>query len=129
MAIENFVGKGIVFPIELDSTGTPVNKTGIELINSSIKLILGWDNDRIFLSQFRNRLNDLIEEPNDEVLSSLVRFFIFDSLRIWEKRIEVLDITISIPDPSRLDASIYYRITNTNLEAIFTFPFYREIVF
>lgn len=129
MALENFVGKGVIFPVELDTTGAPITRTGITLINSSISMILGWDNDKVFLPEFRSRIVDLIEEPNDEVLRSLVQFFIYEALTTWERRINVLDIVAEVKNSEQLDVRIEYQITNTQIQETFVYPFYREIIY
>lgn len=129
MAVNNYVGKGLVFPIELDSNGRPILSTGFDLINSSIKIILTWSSSRIMLSEFRSLIDDLLEEPNDDLLKGLVEFYIYDNLRRWEKRIDILETSIQITEYQRMDASIKYRINNSNLEEVFTFPFYRKITY
>lgn len=127
MALQNFIGKGITFPIVLDANGVPVLYTGSELIKSSIRVILGWNGDRIFLSEFYSRINDLIEEPNDEVLARLVEYLINEQLTKWEKRIRLLEVTAEVVSAERLDVTIRYQISNTNLQDVLTYPFYRTL--
>jgi len=129
MALENYVGKGLTFPIKVNASGGVDLDTGFDLINSSIKLILSWGDTRIFLTEFVSLLEDLLEEPNDEVLKGLVEFIIFDNLSKWETRIEVLDTSVDITQSESMDVSIAYRLKNSNLEEIFVFPFYKKIVY
>lgn len=130
MATVNYVGKGLTFPIELDSKGSPVLKTGFELINSSIKIILSWPFlQRIFLSEFGSRLEDLLEEPNDELMKSLVKNFVYEALTKWETRIDILEVDTKRTKPESLEIGIRYRVRATGLENIFTFPFYKEIIY
>lgn len=128
MAIKNYVGKGITFPVVINK-GSAVIDTGTTLINSSIRIILSWSKSRIMLSEFRSMIEDLLEEPNDDLLKGLVEFFIFDNLRRWEKRIEVLETSLVITESEKMEVTLRYRITNSNIEEIFTFPFYRKIVY
>lgn len=127
MAIQNFVGTGLTFPIELDNNGVPIMYTGFDLIRSSIKTILGWNGDRIFLSEFYSRINDLIEEPNDDLLARLVEYLINEQLTRWEKRIRLLEIKSQRTTSIRLDVKIRYQIINTQLQDVMTFPFYRTV--
>ena len=130
MAIENYIGQGIVFPIELGSLGRPNVETGFPLINSSIKNILMYPtNKRIFLSEYGSILNLLVEEPNDILLSSLAENFIYDTLNKWEKRIKIIEVYTRNISVEKLYISITYRLTKSNLEETFTFPFYRNIIY
>lgn len=126
---DQYFGSGIIFPIELTPSGLPIIRKGSELIPSSIKTILSWPyNQRIFLNQFGSRLNELLEEPNDELLKGLVNFFIRDSLRNWEKRITVVDVGIARKEPEDLEVNLIYQNKITGLEDVFTFPFYKTIL-
>lgn len=124
----NFVGNGIIFPIEINKSGAPVISTGFKLVNSSIKIILGWPlGSRIFLSGFGSILDSLLEEPNDDLLRGLAEYFIFESLTLWEKRIEVTDVVVTREEPQKLFAQISYRLKGTDLEETMVYPFYNNI--
>lgn len=126
---DQYYGSGIIFPIELTSTGLPIIRKGAELIKPSIRTILTWpQNKRIFLNQFGSRLNELLEEPNDELLKGLINFFVRDSLETWEKRIDVIDVQISRKEPEELEVSVTYQNKITGLEDVMTFPFYKTII-
>ncbi len=121
----NYIGTGLKFPIELDAHGVPKLITGVELVSSSIKMILAWPrNQRIFLSRFGSGLEALLEEPNDQLLRGLVEYYISESLRTWEKRIRVLDVRVSRVKPESLQIELTYQISNQNISQILTFPFY-----
>lgn len=126
---DQYFGSGIIFPIELTSSGLPIIRKGKDLIKPSIRIILSWPhNQRIFLNQFGSRLDELLEEPNDELLKGLVNFFIRDSLGTWEKRITVLDVEIARKEPEDLEVSLTYQNKITGLEDVMTFPFYKTIL-
>lgn len=119
------IGKGIVFPVVLVK-GKPVIETGNPLIMSSIKMILGWPyRDRFFLAIFGSRLEELLEEPNDEFLINMAEFFIFSAIRRWEPRVKVLDTRVLKQSYEALDVLITYRIIETGTTESFVFPFYR----
>jgi uncharacterized protein len=127
MAQIDYLGKGIIFPIELTPQGLPIIRSGPDLIKSSIKMILMWPvRQRIFLGEFGSRIDELLEEPNDDLLKGLVEFFIVDALRTWEKRIDVLDVSVERLAPETIDVEIRYRIKTNQLEDILTFPLYRN---
>lgn len=125
MDINDFIGTGPTFPIALDGNGSPVISGGAELVTSSIKMILAWPkNQRIFLSKFGANLENLLEEPNDQLLQGLVEYYISDGLKTWEKRIKVLDVTVVRTEPSKLNVTVTYKLSNETVSQVFTFPFY-----
>lgn len=126
--ISDFVGKGLVFPIRLTAGGLPVISGGEELIRSSILMILSWPRrQRIFLSEFGSVIEALLEEPNDDLLKGLVEYFIIDSLRTWEKRIDILQVDLVRLAPEKLSVELTYKIKATGFEEVITFPFYKTI--
>ena len=129
MSLANYIGKGLTFPIRVNSSGGVDLDTGFDLVNSSIKMILSWSSTKIFLSEFQSLIEDLLEEPNDELLKGLVKFIIFDNLTKWETRIVVLETSIDITESDKADISIRYRLKSNNLEEIFVFPFYKKIIY
>lgn len=121
----SYIGYGLKFPIELDAHGVPQLITGDALVKSSIKMILAWPrNQRIFLSNYGAGLDNLLEEPNDQLLKGLVEYYISEGLRIWEKRVKVLDVRVSRVVPESLQIELTYQLSNQNLSQILTFPFY-----
>jgi phage baseplate assembly protein W len=130
MKIENYVGKGIIFPVELTSTGSPVLETGVKLINSSLKIILSWAfGTRLFLNQFGNRALTLIEEPNDDLLLNLAEHFTYDSITQWEKRIDILELKATRTTDTLVSIRIRYKVKLTGLEDTFVWPFYTNIIY
>lgn len=130
MIEERFIGKGLIFPIELDSKGYPVVSSGLKLINSSIKMILGWQfMHRIFLSAYGSRCRGLLEEPNDYTLRQLVEHFAYSALIKWEPRIVLTKVTAYRTDESKLNLKIEYKIKSSGLEHTFIYPFYREVIY
>jgi len=129
-SVLNYIGQGIVFPIEVNAIGGVNVETGFKLLNSSIKAILLWPrNSRIFLSRYGSLISTLLEEPNDFLVGSLVQNYIVNTLSQWEKRIVVLDTSVISISAEQLQISITYRLTNTKIEETFVFPFYRNIIY
>jgi len=121
----NIIGKGIIFPIELNN-GAPVIRTDNELIKSSIAMILGWpDRDRFFIPEFGSRLEELLEEPNDQVILGVMNYFIKTTLKKWEPRIRVDTVRAYSKKPESLQVVISYTIIRTNKGDSFVFPFYK----
>jgi hypothetical protein len=126
MATSVYLGKGIVFPVQLTAQGLPVIAAGADLIKSSILMVLSTPTrQRIFLSEFGSRLEEILEEPNDDLLTGLAKHFIVDALIKWENRIEIIDVSIEKLQESQLDIRMRYIIKTSNLEDVLTFPFYK----
>lgn len=125
--IQDFIGSGLPFPIEIVN-GRGVVKTGFELIRSSIRTIVGWpEGRRFFLAEFGSRIERLLEEPNDDVLKQIIYTFIVDPINQWEKRISLINASIEDITDHSVQIHLRYRILNSQSEDSFIFPFYRQI--
>lgn len=126
--INKFIGSGIVFPIEINTLGRPDYHNDIKLIRASILNILNWPQRiRFFNEKFGCRIEEVLEEPDDAVSQSLIRHFVRDSIDLWEKRVELIDIEIDGDTPTVIKLKILYRIRETKHEESFIFPFYKQI--
>lgn len=124
---KKFVGQGIVFPIILENGKAPIY-TGVELVRSSIRIILSWEvGNRFFLPEFASRLETLLFEPNDFLLKQLLNIYVVEALKKWEHRIELLEANIEDVDFQAIKLNISYKILTTNTVDTFIFPFYRKI--
>lgn len=125
--VEDFIGRGIIFPIEL-ANGRAIIRSGFELIRSSINSILGWPlGNRFFLSEFGSRLDELLEEPNDDVLFNLINTFVIDAVNEWEKRVELLSVGLERMNDHTLHITLYYKILNSQQTDTYIFPFYKNL--
>lgn len=114
--------KGLVFPLVLDG-GKPEIGTGISLIKSSILIILSWFYDREFTQEFRSRLDEVTEEPNDDITLDLVRHFTVESISTWEKRIELLEVEVNRPEINSLSIHIRFYSKELSIEDTFNFNY------
>lgn len=126
LTLQKFIGKGLTFPIQLNGNGTPVLETGFPLIESSLKNLLTWVfGTRYFLGEYGSRLENLIAEQNDIVISSLINDLVLEAIKKFETRIELIGTQI-LQNDSDLSISLNYRIVNTQVEKSFIFPFYTK---
>lgn len=131
--VTNFIGQGLTFPIQLEN-GQGKIFSGFDLIRSSIRMILAWPMfERFLLGEFGSRVEDVLEESNDDILQNLVFSFITDAISSWEKRVELLGVEVERNENDPLNASLQisltYRIVNSQLIDNFVFPFYRKIIY
>ena len=93
-------------------------------------MILAWTyGTRFFLNEFGSRNEELLEEPTDGILASLLEDLTRDALETWEKRIEVGNVTAekSIVDRGLIEISIAYRVRATERTETYVYPFYYQI--
>lgn len=115
---------GLIFPLQLTS-GKHTVSSGVELIEASLKTILAWPLEhRMFLPEFGSRVEEILESPNDAILTTLIRRYVIDSISTWEQRIELLDISMERPSPTSLTINLIYKIRELNIENSFEYTYY-----
>jgi len=116
--------QGLVFPIELLG-GKHVIADGDDLIKSSIQIILSWPLwTREYDDDFGSRVHEALEDQNDEVLITLIKKFVVDSITKWEKRIELKKMTFERPNNEKLIVDLIYLIKDINIEDTLRYTFY-----
>lgn len=127
--VQDFIGAGLTFPIQLQN-GRPLLSSGFDLIRASIINILSYElGSRFFLAEFGSRLNELIEEPNDEILANLLNQFVIGAVTQWEKRIQTIATSIVNENDTTIFISITYQVLNVNTPDNFIWPFYKQIIY
>lgn len=127
--VQDFLGRGLIFPIEL-SNGRAKIASGTDLIKGSLQNLFSWDYPkRFFLAEFNTRINQLLEEPNDSITQQIIKSLVSDSIRKWEPRIEYQDISFNLENPSSLSLTVYYKVIGTQKTDSFIYPFYSKITY
>lgn len=131
-----FLGKGLKFPFTFQrrSGGAQISTvTSHEHahIHESIRQILGTrPGERFMNPEFGSRLKDLVFEQNDQVLKALVRHYVIDAIKRWEKRVIVtsveFDDTPANKDRNLLLVRINYRVIQSQTEGNLVYPFHRK---
>lgn len=125
--LDEYIGKGFTLPIKL-TNGKVDLESGVKLIRASIITILSWPyGTRFFLNDFGSKVDELLEEPNDDVLFNIAHTMVVEALKKWEKRIEVLESQFSRDDYGKLTLKITYRIITSQKTDTLVFPFYKTI--
>jgi len=127
------IGTGIDFPFRYiagNKVGAIVQSNAGERIKDSIHLILSTGiGERFFNPEFGSRLPQLVFEPNDTILKSLLRIYTVEALKRWEKRIEILDVIMLDnynDDKNMVGISIKYTIRNSHIEGSYVYPFVKD---
>ena len=114
---------GIAFPLTL-TTGKHTVVSGVDLIQASLKTILAWPMfTRFYLGNFGSRILECLDEPNDDILTNLIRRFVIDAIDTWEKRIDLKQITITRPTTESLVIDLVYNIRESNSEGSFYYNY------
>jgi uncharacterized protein len=124
---QEFVGRGIAFPLRLDATGAIALVEHEREIQEAIRLILATsEGERPMRPDFGCRIHDYIFASPDPSTRSRIAYAVSEALRRWEPRIEVAGVEVN-PDPgepSTLFIDISYSIKGTNDPRNLVFPFY-----
>ncbi len=107
---------GMAFPLLLDS-GSSTLEEGVDLIQKSMKTMLAWPlYTRDYEDTFGSRVFELLEEPNDDVLITLLKKFTQDVLEMWESRIEILILDVYRNTPEKVTIDLTYKIRELDIQ-------------
>lgn len=87
--------RGIPYPITKNAQGFMHVQGGVKQIKSDLLILLLTNpGERVFLPTFGTPLRRLIFEPNDAALASKARQMIINSIKQWEPRVVIQQITV-----------------------------------
>src|SRR6185503_10610592 len=94
-----FVGAGWAFPLELDQTGGFKLVTDDREIEQAIRLIIGTSpGERPMRPEFGCAINDFLFAEANASTAGQIAAEVQSSLTMWEPRIDVDDIFVTIDD-------------------------------
>jgi phage baseplate assembly protein W len=124
---EEFIGRGIAFPLRLDATGGIALVEREREIQEAIRLVLATSQgERPMRPEFGCRIHDHVFGSPDPLTRNRIAYEVRESLIRWEPRVDVRDVAVT-PDPdepSTLFIDIAYSIKGTNDPRNLVFPFY-----
>jgi phage baseplate assembly protein W len=131
MADQIFLGVGWKFPVQIaadeDGKERIAASKYVQSVEESIRIILGTNRgERLMRPDFGANLNRLNFSPNNTSTAGLAIFYVQESLKKCEPRIELLNVDAE-PDGDDANAlliTIDYRIVSTNTEHNLVYPFY-----
>ena len=123
----SFIGRGIAFPMRVDSTGSIAMVGGAEDIDRSIVMVLSTaKGERLMRPQFGCTIWDQLFDPiNANTLGQMAQA-VREALSQWEPRINVEEVQArSDPDADgKVGIEIIYRVKATNDRRNLVYPFY-----
>ncbi|HHY58593.1 MAG TPA: GPW/gp25 family protein [Chloroflexi bacterium] len=123
---ERLIGRGWAFPPQIDGQGRVGLTTAQNEIEQAIRIILGTTpGERVMRPNFGARLHELAFAPLNTETLTLARRFVEDALKMWEPRIELLDVQV-VADNRRacLLIAIEYEIKRTHDRRTLVYPYY-----
>lgn len=122
----DYLGVSVKQPFQLDA-GVAGLVSGNENIEQAIRILLSTPlGSRFFLPEYGCRLDEVLFEPNDEVLKQMISMFVFEALEKWETRVKFQNIDYEFLE-DHVACTISYRILQSNEINSFVYPFFREL--
>lgn len=128
-----FLGVGWQFPVSIEDKNAPKKRFAKaeyeESIKQSIWIILATaKGERVMRPDFGCGIYELVFAPNDASTHGMAEYHVDEALRLWEPRIEVLQVkaTAAGPHDEELRISIDYRVRTTDNRFNLVYPFYLE---
>ncbi|HEY9670722.1 MAG TPA: GPW/gp25 family protein [Waterburya sp.] len=127
---KSFLGRGVGFPVNLDTSGAIQRAEFEESVRQSIWIILGTaKGERLMRPDFGCGIYDLVFETNSASTAAKIAQSVREALLFFEPRINVLDIQTtsqSDSDGNKLLINIDYQVRATNNIFNLVYPFYLE---
>ncbi|MCX6424644.1 MAG: GPW/gp25 family protein [Actinobacteria bacterium] len=126
MAQQDFVGSGFDFPMDIDDQGGIRMVGGTDNIDRSIRLIMGTAyGERPMRPDFGCGIHDLLFDSTSLELLGQVQAQVVASLRRWETRADILDVSATYgDDPTVINIQVTYRVKGNYDPRNLLVPFY-----
>jgi len=125
-----FLGIGWSFPVQPDAAEQDAQQAEYEEdIRQSIRIILETTpGERVMRPDFGSGLMTMVFEPANYTTIALVKQRVEQALVLWEPRIDVRDVKVTVGGVARnrLDIDIGYQVRSTNTFYNLVYPFYLQ---
>jgi len=125
-----FLGVGWQFPVMRDE---PKQRFALAEYEESIKqsiwiILFTVKGERVMRPDFGCGIYELVFAPNDATTRGMAEHHVREALRLWEPRIEVLQVKATAvgAQDEELRISIDYRVRTTDSRFNLVYPFYLE---
>jgi phage baseplate assembly protein W len=116
MRRQNIFGQGLSFPPRVGADGRLAWSEGEENVRESIRVILLTERDeRLMRAEFGCGLRRFLFEPNTVTTRTLIREAVINSIKLWEPRVGVEDVSVEADaeDPRLVAIEIHFRLIAT----------------
>ncbi len=125
---KKYLGRGWSFPPAFSKTaGTVEMSSGVEDINQSLHILLSTKlGDRVMLPDYGSSVEELLFEPADTTLQTLIRDRVETAILFYEPRIELERVRLETDQIAEgvLRLVVDYAVRATNSRFNFVYPFY-----
>ena len=122
-----YLGRGLAFPLQVNPRGEIALAGGEQDIEQAIGIILETKpGERVMRPDFGCRAHELLFEPRDVVLQTLMQRYVQQALDMWEPRILLQSVSVFFDDGA--DGSVFveinYIIKESHDERSIVYPFF-----
>lgn len=113
---QNIFGQGLSFPPRVGADGRLAWSEGEENVRESIRVILMTEpSERLMREEFGCGLRRFLFEPNTVTTRTLIREQVVATIRRWEPRVAVEEVTVEADeeDPRLIGIQIHFRLVAT----------------
>ncbi|WP_370573068.1 GPW/gp25 family protein [Methanomethylovorans sp.] len=122
-----FLGVGWKFPLSVDHNGKVAVASFEDDIKEAIWIILGTaKGERVMRPDFGCGINEYVFCSMDTLNLHLIENTVYEALKKWEPRIEVLGVKADLKsaEEGKLLINIDYKVRTTNTQFNMVYPFY-----
>lgn len=99
---------GLAGPLTKKSKGYFTESSEIDLIKSSIMMILGtYVGERVMNPEFGSRLKEVAFNQSDAAVDILIEQYVIESISRWEPRVEITNFNIQ-RDNNQIQVKIFF---------------------
>ena len=124
---KDFLGRGWKVPVNVSSAGKILMSEHEEDIKEAMWIILSTSKgERVMRPDFGCGIYVFVFDVINTATMGLVEASVREALTLWEPRIELVNVNISVDkaEEGKLLISIDYRVRSTNNEFNLVYPFY-----
>ena len=128
-----FLGVGWQFPVSIEDQNAIKKRFAKAEYEASIKqsiwiILFTAKGERVMRPEFGCGIHELVFAPNDAATRGMAEHHVDEALRLWEPRIEVLEVQVTAAgaQDEELRISIDYRVRTTDSRFNLVYPFYLE---
>jgi phage baseplate assembly protein W len=122
-----FVGRGLLWPLGVDHTGSLALTHGPEDLDRSIRMVLATaPGERVMRPEFGCRIWDLLFESLNANTFGLIAQAVRDAVAQWEPRVAVQQVVVHPEEHERglVRIDLTYVVKTTNDRRNLVYPFY-----
>ena len=124
---KEFLGRGLAFPLQVNARGEIALVSAERDIEQAIRIILGTQpGERVMRPEFGCRAGELLFEPRNSAMETLMQQYVEEALTRWEPRIEVqwVQVLSDNTQDGAVVVEVNYLIKATHDQRSIVYPFF-----